>query len=270
MAAALISRVKKAEEERFGSRAWARKLAERAGPATPSARLRHIDAGLATAAPQMRQESRRAGRHRILPCQLWLALGAGSLELFPAGPFDEFRCSQRQVRSRHSFEYLTYLAANEVASEGYRPFARFDLRGAPTPLPRLSRALGFWKRLHADYGVRAIPRPRLTQGGRREGRVQIAAGLGSGVFRRPGQPGLPYAALLDMLRELCTGPEWIAWLESAFPAPAPGEVWHRYYLDADLQAYLVRDEGARGKRLLKATLSAERPGLLVYPWTLIA
>lgn len=253
-----------AEHERFGSRAWARALVSERGELTPSGRHRRIDLDEGAPPSEARGETRRAGRHRILPCRVFLSTALDSRELFPAGPFDEFRCAQRQVRGQHEVEFLTRLDPHDAASEAYRPFARFDLRGPGEPLPRLSRERAFWAELASRHGLRALPRPRLRHADLADGQIALAAGVTSGVFQRPGQAPVAYAEILDLLRATCAPAHWIAWLETAFPAPPSGAIVHRYYLDADLEAYLVRDHWRDGKTLRRATAAEGAPGLWIH------
>ncbi len=265
MPATAPTRQSKAASDRFGSRAWARALVTDRGQVTPSGRHTRVEVCEGPADAAARADARRAGRHRLLPCQVFLATGAGSRPLFPAGPFDEFRCAQRQVRPAHELEFLTRLDARDQGTEDYRPFAKFDLRRGGEPLPRLSRVRPFWEQLAARHGLRAIPRPRLREAALREGLITLAPGVSSGVFRRPGQQALPYAEVLDLLRATCSPIEWIAWLETAFPAPPEGTILHRYYLDADLTVHLVRHHWREGKSLRRAQPTADAPGLWLYP-----
>lgn len=254
----------RAEHERFGSRAWARALVTERGDLAPSGRHRRIEVDETAPPSEAQSETRRAGRHRILPCRVFLSTAIGSRELFPAGPFDEFRCAQRRVSGGHEVEFLTRLDPRDAASEAYRPFARFDLRGPGQPLPRLSRERAFWAELASRHGLRALPRPRLRSAALADGQIALAAGVTSGVFQRPGQAPAPYAEILDLLRATCAPAHWIAWLETAFPAAPSGAIVHRYYLDADLEAYLVRDHWRDGKTIRRAIAADDAPGLWIH------
>ena len=53
-------------------------------------------------------------------------------------------------------------------------------------------------------------------------------------------------------------PERIAWMELTFQdAPSAGEIVHRYYLDEQKQAWMVRHHWSEGKTLYRAETNDE-------------
>lgn len=217
----------------------------------------------------------RVDRGRLLPFDIFLNRGHGALRLFAAGPFDELAFFQRRdVGARHDIEYLSALDPRSAGKERYQPYGVLRLRphGARR-LPSLAVAVDFWRALRAR-GLRAVPGAKVAirqrfsvfcphqspEGGRN--RVNVAAC--TGVFEREGQRPLPHAELVELVRGL--EPEYrIAWLEGAMARPRSGEVLHRYYLDASLRAYLVRDHWQAGRTLytLEPTAGDAR-GLIIY------
>ncbi|MGE0708010.1 MAG: hypothetical protein AB7N76_14945 [Planctomycetota bacterium] len=260
------------ESRRFGSRAFARRLVEDSGRAAPSGR--HTRSIERAEAPVMVAPAARVSRRRLLPFEVLLTGAGGTQPLFRPGPFDELRCFQRRVEGtqRHELEFLTWLAPQDRGSEGYRAFGVLRLDEAE-PLVDLRRQQSFWLRLRAERGLRTLPQarvegPRREPGGLpREGLLRILPALGSGGYRRDGQPDLEPRDVLEIVRARASGLERVAWMEEAFRAPSPaGMALHRYYLDADLTAYLVRQEGMQ-KTICALVPSdeARARGLLIYP-----
>jgi hypothetical protein len=264
--------------QRFGSRAWARKLMEARGEVCPSGRhprLERREGAVVTASVGATAE---AGRRRLLPFELRLATATGSTLLFGAGPFDELRCFQRRVTGRHSVEYLTCLEPRDFGSEGYEPFGRIDLSES-MPLAPLRRQQRLWLELRSR-GIRTLPSARIrgqrrdVEGNHRQGVINLEPRLdagsgsykrGSGSFKRGSQPLLSGEEVSEILLN-ATGLERVAWLEEGFrSATAPGEALHRYYLDRNLTLYLVRQTGMdKTITVLEPTSTRARRGLLIY------
>ncbi len=275
---------------RFGSRAFARALLPAAGvPASG----RHPRAGAAgalddeadgggraaTAVIERREASvsvappARASRRRLLPFEVLLTSATGARPLFEPGPFDELRCAQRVVPAgrgaRHDVEYLAWRGPTDQGR--HRAFGCFRLDEAE-PLVDLRRQQAFWLRLRAERGIRTLPQARVRGprtapcGAPREGVLQLEPALASGPYSRSGQPTLDARDVAEVVRR-ARGPERVAWLEEAFRAePAAGTAVHRYYLDADLTAWLVRHEGSsKVLAALRPSAEARDRGLLFYP-----
>lgn len=255
------------ESRRFGSRAYARELLSQSGQLERSdvfeRRVLRAE-GRVEAPPTVAQ-----GRRRLLPFEVLLASGGASMQLFAPGPFDELRCYQRRVATAHRVEYLTWLNPHDVGTEGYRSLGSFRLAAAEA-LPVLGRE--FWRRLRAACGARALPSARVrgrrvgADGLPREGTLGITPAMSSGAFQREGQPDLAADEVQAALRAVPTSRERIAWLESAFRRAAPdGVVLHRYYLDAEANAWLVRQEGSARVLVAMAKSAEAVPGLWIYP-----
>lgn len=266
-------RPRKEEAARFGSRTWARKLMETRGQVCPSGRhgrvtLERHEAAVVTTSVGASAET---GRRRLLPFELRLASAAGSLLLFPAGPFGELRCYQRRVSGRHSLEYLTCLEPRDFGSEAYEPFGRLDMSDS-LPFVPIHRQQRFQLDLRAR-GLRSIPRARVrgqrvdAEGLPREGLLELEAALDpqSGRYSRGGQPDLEGEEVRELI-SAATDLERIAWLEEAFRTPTrPGEALHRYYLASDLTVYLVRQVGlSKTLTLLPPRSQAAQRGLLIH------
>jgi hypothetical protein len=259
------------ESQRFGSRAWARELLNERGQLTPSGRhvraVERHELALA-AAPTV-----EAGRRRLLPFQVQLMQAGSTAPIFQPGPLDELTCHQRLVGAeRHRVEFLSWLSPYDQGSEGFRPFGVFRFSEAQ-PLPDLRRRPAFWRRLREECGLKTIPGARVRgqrhgpDGAPRQGRLEFEPAMGSGPFRRSGQPKLDVEDVREVMRRRAGGLERVAWLEEAFGIHAPqGRTLHRYYLDADLTAYLVRHHRDE-KTVCTLTPSAEAraQGLLIYP-----
>jgi hypothetical protein len=264
-----LVRVRTEEARRFGSRAYARQLLEERGHATPSGgfdrRVLRREAKVEATSP-----TAEASRRRLLPFELFLSSGNGSRRLFSTGPYDELRCFQRWVTTRHGVEYLSWLQPNDTGSEGFRAFGCFRLELAEE-LPDLRRAREFWARLRTEHAVHVLPRARVrgrrtdATGLPREGLLRIDPAMSSGVYQRDGQPDLDTPTVGTLLRSVPTPLQRITWIEEAFRKPAPvGITLHRYYMDATLRCWLVRQEGAR-KRICELIPSGDpAPGLWIY------
>lgn len=242
---------------------------EKRGEVCPSGRhprLQRREGAVVTASVGATAE---AERRRLLPFELRLASAMGSLLLFKAGPFDEFRCFQRRVTGRHSVEYLTCLEPRDFGSEGYEPYGRLDLADSMELAP-LRRQQSLWLKLRAR-GIRTLPQPRLRgprtgqDGKAREGLLRLEPRLESGSYQRGSQDSLSGEEVREIL-QAASGLERVAWLEEGFRTPVPaGEALHRYYLDSDMTVYLVRQTGTR-KTVTRVhpTAKAARRGLLIY------
>lgn len=262
-----LAKVRIEEVKRFGSRAYARQLLEARGQVSSSGAFERLVER--HEAPVSQVEAPSEGRRRILPFELFLSNAHGSRQLFGCGPFDELRCFQRWVTTRHQVEYLRWLTPNDSGSEGFRPFGCFRLDQA-RPLPDLRKARRFWAALR-EHDVSVVPQARVrgrrtdAAGLPREGLLTIDPAMASGVYTRHDQRDLDAAEVGRLLRGVPTSVERIAWLEEAFRKPAPvGVVLHRYYLDAELNAWLVRHD-RDGKRLIPLNASdTPPPGLWIY------
>jgi hypothetical protein len=237
---------------------------------SPSARLER-------AQPFLTPGGLRVDRSRLLPFDIYLNRGNGSVRLFAAGPFDELSFFQRRdVVEKHELEYLTYLDARHVGKERYEAYGVFNLKTRnPRRLPNLAVAADFWRALRS-HGLKAVPGAKVAvrqsfsvfcsaqnpDAGRN--RVNVAACRG--VFERDGQRALPHADLLEIMRNDVEPAYRIAWLEGAMARPRQGEIMHRYYLDAGLRAYLVRDHWQTGRTFytLQSSGGDGARGLLIY------
>lgn len=266
------------ESKRFGSRAWARELmAERGQAASSSGRFQRAIERREAAVVVAPKAS--AGKRRLLPFEIQLMQAGSSEPLFRPGPFDELRVFQRRVDAsrrvdakRHSLEFLTWLSPHDQGSEAYRAYGVFRLEEAE-PLVDLRRQQSFWLRLRAEHGLRTLPQARVRgkrtgmDGLPREGRLEIEPRLASGPYQRSGQRDLDQREVCGLMRDHASGFERVAWMEEAFRSEVPrGMALHRYYLDADLSVYLVRQVGlSKTVCVLTASEEARARGLLIYP-----
>lgn len=206
---------------------------------------------------------RRVAPRQELPCDLFLAVGHGSVHLFARGPLDELTFFQRTSRSaRHELEFVTRRDPG-AADEHYEGFALLRLAADDeVALPAWTSLEARWAALADAHGLLGLPRPAAGDaGGFIDGRNRAVAGRRAQVddVRRR----LSHAETLALLRAELSPAERIAWVERAFSAPpAPGLVVHRYYLSGARgdDVWLVRHT-AGGKRLLRAEPS--RHGLQV-------
>lgn len=272
--------VRPVEVERFGSRAYARALVDR--PAAPrrlgkeSDRLRRIresDRLPASGESERHKrveavEGRGKGlqhrlldlRRRLLPFELRLQSGGASQVLFQPGPYSETRCYERQVEGRHEVEYFSFLVPHDRDSEGYQPFGALRLTSAE-PLADLQLCGALRKRL-AREGVHTLPSPRVS-GARGGGLLRVLPDMGES-FSLPGQPSLSLTQVTRLLLEAMSGLQRVKWFESAFCEIAPVPV-HRYYLDTDLNLYLIRHEGMEKRiAVLEPSAAAASRGLLIH------
>jgi len=200
---------------------------------------------------------------RSLPFELHLTNAAGAIKLAPSGPIDDLACFQRgEVSLHHDVEYLTRIDAADVGTERYEAFGLFRLREREAQkLPDLRHATHVWEALERDLGLRALPRARslLRATGTGPGATSTHRIVGgSRSFCTSHGPRVAHTELLDWLRATLSAPEKIAWMEGAFDQPiAPGQVVHRYYIDARRQAWLVRHHWHHGRQLFQAQTSAE-------------
>jgi hypothetical protein len=222
------------------------------------------------AKPRALPVAERAPAPPGLPCELFLTTGLRSIPLFPVGPIDEFRFFQRFGVALHSeVEFVTRLDAQDRGTENFRAFGLFDLGGDWLPLPDLGRDEDLKRTLARKYGLERLPAARKLAeegfSGYDPRRNEVEAGLNrivpprsTKVFKKVDGRHWSYADILDILRSELTGPQRIAWIEEACPPPPESSpIVHRYYLDAKKQAYLVREQRGRGKRLFLALTSAE-------------
>lgn len=232
-------------------------------------------ARLEAARPFVAPDGRRVDRGRLLPFDVFLNRGNGSVRLFAAGPFDELSFFQRRdVVERHELEYLTYRDPRHAGRERYEAYGVFNLKTrSPRPLPNLAVAAEFWRALRA-HGLSAVPGAKVAVRQRFSvfhpeqspdaGRNRVSVDVCRGVFERDGQRALPHAELLEIMRNDVEPAYRIAWLEGAMSRPREGEIMHRYYLDAGLRAYLVRDHWKTGRTFYTLQQSGDGRGLLIY------
>lgn len=218
----------------------------------------------------------RVDTRRRLAFDIYLTLGHTSLKIFARGPFDEFAFFQRaEVSAGHQFEFLTFLQAGDAETEGYKGYGVFRLdRRSATRLPDLTSDPEFWSALRG-YKLGAVPGARVlirqkfgaykpTHESAEAGRNAVDLQACDGLFHRTRQPSLEYRDLIEIMRKGLSPVHRITWLEGAMRRPRRGEILQRYYLDADLHAYLVRDHWELGRRLyqLQATREAESKRLI--------
>lgn len=206
---------------------------------------------------------RRLAPQQELPCDLFLAVGHGSVQLFARGSLDELTFFQRTSRSvRHDLEFITRRDSGAGAEE-FEGFALLRLAADDdAPLPAWAALEARWSELRDAHGLLTLPRPVCAEsGGFIDGRNRAVAGRRAQVddVRRR----ISHAETLALLRTELSPTERIAWVERAFVAPpGPGLVVHRYYLSGARgdEVWLVRHTSS-GKRLLRAEPS--RHGLQV-------
>lgn len=214
-----------------------------------------------------------------LPCDLLLTTGHGAVCLFAAGPIDELCFFQRAGVPEHlEVEFLSRLDPAERGSEDYKPYGMFRLRtGDGQPLPRAGELPeDFWATLYREHGlVKLLPAARVLdprgweawdprRNGPDAGRNRVVPQHPDYTFKRARGQRYTHADLLEIVRRHLRGPERIAWLEAAFPEQlAPGQIVHRYWLDAARRIWLVRHHWARGKQLHRAHTSEEAKALLI-------
>lgn len=214
--------------------------------------------------------ARGARRHepRRLPFELHLCMAAGSVRVAPAGPIDDLACFQRAaVSAHHDVEYLVRLDPQDAGTERFEAFGLFRLREAEaSPLADLRDLSHVWEALARDLELSALPRcrPLLRDAGRPPGaQAEEAASwlrvvAGGRPFQTVKGRRVTLAEVIDWLRAELAPAEKIAWMEEAFTTPPePGQIIHRYYLDARRKAWLVRHHWGRGKLLFAARTSAE-------------
>jgi hypothetical protein len=207
---------------------------------------------------------------RALPFDLFLTLGAGSIRIYQQGTIDEFRFFQRRgVSHHHDVEFVTRLDPGDAGTENYKEFAVFKLGGESQALPDLARAESVTRTLPRIYGLERLPAARKLaaagfsafdprHGHPDQGWNRLTPTPSTKPLRKVGETRFTYTDVLDILRKELSGPEKIAWIEEAFPAPPPhSRIVHRYYMDSNRQAYLVRDHATEGKRLFLAETSED-------------
>ncbi len=205
----------------------------------------------------------------MLPFDLYLTAGSGSLPLFPAGPIDEFRFFQRvHVSEQHKVEFLSRLAPKDAGTEDYKPYGLFRLRSELSlALERPSQVRKLWEVLTKGHGLSRVPEASTMIGrftaydperGKPDAGVnRLQAPRLARSYAKRGRR-ITYADVLEILRAEMAPREKIAWIEDAFLDDLPaGEIVHRYYLGSNEQAYLVRHHWEQGKRLFRAETSAE-------------
>ena len=260
--------VRQVEAERFGSRAYARALLTERGTLAEADGQRRVGQ---ESDPHHRVEAvegRAKGlqnrlldlRRRLLPFELLLQSGSSSEVIFRPGPYSETRCYERQVTGKHDVEYFSFLVPHDRDSEGYQPFGALRLQSA-TPLADLELCGDLYKRL-AREGVHTLPSPRVS-GVRGGGLLRILPDMGES-FATPGQPNLSLTQVTRLLLEAATGLQRVKWFESAFSEVTSTPV-HRYYLDTDLNLYLVVHEGMEKRvAILEPSRAAASRGLLIH------
>jgi hypothetical protein len=210
-------------------------------------------------------------RRRTMPCQLYLTMGWNSVPLFPSGGVDCFSFFQRGgVSASHEVEYLARLDEADQGSEEYQPYGLFRLQANQAEaLPNLETRGDLWERLTSRYGLSGLPSaqalashtfttfdPRYSEPLAGVNRIDPPTSAKAYIPAR--RRHYSYAEVLEILRAELDSPERIAWMELTFPdPPALGEIVHRYYLDEQKQAWLVRHHWAQGKQLFRAQTNAE-------------
>lgn len=205
-------------------------------------------------------------RRRTMPCELYLTMGWNSIPLFPTGGVDCFSFFQRGgVSAGHDVEFLGRLDREDLGSEEFKPYGliRLDRRHAQE-LPSLETRPKLWERLSGVYGLAGLPSaqalasrtfstydPRYSSPEQGLNRIEPPTSAKAYVPAR--QRHYSYAEVLEILRTELDSPERIAWMELTFQeAPPAGEIVHRYYLDEQKQAWLVRHHWSEGKTLYQA------------------
>lgn len=211
--------------------------------------------------------ARPVGRERQLPFDILLGQGGGALRLFRAGPFDELRFFQRVVPAgaSHDTEFLVRLDPRHHGTERFAPFGVVRLRAdraLPLALPRDPR--GPLAAALRAARLTSIPTAAALLGNRTTA-FEPGRGADADGDNRVRCVGPEAAAAVEVLRRQA-GPTLVGFFEAAFTrAPGDERVVHRYYLDATLRAWVVRDHPRDGKRLFAVEASAAREqGLLVY------
>lgn len=210
-------------------------------------------------------------RRRTMPCQLYLTMGWNSVPLFPRGGVDCFSFFQRGgVSANHDVEYLARLDEEHEGSEEFQPYGLFRLENKlAEELPNLETRGDLWERLTSRYGLNGLPSaqalashtfttfdPRYSEP--QAGVNRIDPPTSSKAYIPARKRHYSYAEVLEILRAELDSPERIAWMELTFPdAPEAGEIVHRYYLDEQKQAWMVRHHWSHGKQLFRAQTNAE-------------
>lgn len=199
-------------------------------------------------------------RRRTLRCDLLLTLGPASVRLFPAGPLEEFQFFQRfGISPDHEVEFMTRLDAPDAGTENYGAYGIFALKGPFRRLPDLRRDRALAKRLDHKYGLERLPHAgKMAPPSFGAGLNRLRPPVSTRPLKKTNGRSWFFSDLLEILRIELTGPQKVAWIEEALPPPPPhSPIVHRYYLDGNKQAYLVRDHRGVGKRLYVARTSEE-------------
>lgn len=208
-------------------------------------------------------------QRRHMPCELYLTLGAASLKVFATGPIDEFSFFQRRgVSLHHDTEFLTRLDAADRGTEEFKAWGLFRLSGESQALVDVERDQRLRESLRR-YGLERLPLARQMAGeGFRAfepmsgeaatGWNKLEAPQSAKTFKKVGERSYSYRDVLEILRQEMTPLQRIAWIEASVPPP-PGNcpLVHRYYLDSHKQAYLVREQRGKEKRVFLAETSDE-------------
>jgi hypothetical protein len=199
-------------------------------------------------------------RRRTLRCDLLLTLGPASIPIFPRGPIEEFQFFQRfGIAPDHEVEFMTRLDADDADTENYGAYGIFALKGPHRRLPDLRRDRGLARRLEHKYGLGRLPHAaKMAPPSFGPGLNRLRPPTSTKPLRKANGRSWFFSDLLEILRIELTGPQKIAWIEEAIPPPPPhSPIVHRYYLDGNKQAYLVRDHRGVGKRLYVARTSEQ-------------
>lgn len=251
---------RRSESERFGSRAYARAHLARQGalPESEGEGERRVEAVRRSA--KGLQSRLLDLRRRLLPFELLLQSGNSSEVIFRPGPYSETRCYERRVEGRHEVEYFSFLVPHDRDSEGYQPFGALRLQSL-APLADLELCGELRKRL-AREGVHTLPSPRVS-GARDGGLLRVLPDMDE-TFVVAEQPDLSLTQVTRLLLEAMTGIQRVKWFESAF-SEIPSAPVHRYYLDTNLNLYLVRHEGMEKRvAVLEPSQAAASRGLLIH------
>ena len=203
---------------------------------------------------------RSLSRRRTLRCELFLTLGPASLRLFEAGPVEEFQFFQRfGIAPDHEVEFVTRLDAADRGTENFRAYGIFVLKGPFRRLPDLRCDRGLARRLAHKYGLERLPQAsKMAPATFVPGTNRLRPLADARPLKRKNGRSWFFSDLLEILRRELTGPQRIAWIEEALPPPPPhSPIVHRYYIDGEKQAYLVRDHRGVGKKLYVARTSDE-------------